>query len=306
MTQRTPRIWAVGSGKGGVGKSICSSSLAISLAAQGRRCVLVDADLGGANQHTLLGITPPRRSLSDLLTGEAGELEDVVSPTPVEGLSLVSGARALLTMANPAYYQKQKILRHLGRLSADEVIVDLGAGAAFNTLDFWVAADRPLLVVIPEPTSVENAYHFMKAAFFRLLRRSATKKEQRETLEAALTREVSRGARSPKALIAAVRAAHPEEGARLEAAARSFRPWIIINQARTEADRSLGHRMRDACRDFFGTEVHFAGALPRDEGVPSAVLQRRPVAIASPDSPYVLAVRSMTGRLVAAREADDA
>ena len=58
-----PRIWAIGGGKGGVGKSVVSSSLAAAMAAAGRRCAVIDADLGGANLHTLLGVSRPRYSL---------------------------------------------------------------------------------------------------------------------------------------------------------------------------------------------------------------------------------------------------
>src|SRR5574342_354126 len=60
-----PRIWAVGGGKGGVGKSVVAASLAAAIAGTGRRCAVIDVDLGGANLHTLLGVSRPRRTLSD-------------------------------------------------------------------------------------------------------------------------------------------------------------------------------------------------------------------------------------------------
>src|SRR5262245_56860617 len=59
-----PRIWAVGGGKGGVGKSVVSANLAAAMAGAGRRCAVIDVDLGGANLHTMLGIARPRYSLS--------------------------------------------------------------------------------------------------------------------------------------------------------------------------------------------------------------------------------------------------
>src|SRR5262245_11555586 len=65
-----PRIWAVGGGKGGVGKSVVAVSLAAAIAGTGRRCAVIDADLGAANLHTLLGISRPVRTLAHLLTGE--------------------------------------------------------------------------------------------------------------------------------------------------------------------------------------------------------------------------------------------
>ena len=90
-----PRIWAVGGGKGGVGKSAVASSLACAIAGTGRRCTLIDADLGGANLHTLLGVPRPRRTLSHFLSGEVQSLADLLVPTSVPNLSLVSGNEAL-------------------------------------------------------------------------------------------------------------------------------------------------------------------------------------------------------------------
>ena len=77
-----------------------------------------------------------------------------MAPTPVDDLWLVSGAKALVDMANPNYGQKGKILRHINALQADHVILDLGAGSAFNVLDFFLVARKGILVVVPEPTSI--------------------------------------------------------------------------------------------------------------------------------------------------------
>ena len=62
-----PVTWAVGGGKGGVGKSVITSSLAIALAERGLRCAAVDADFGAANLHTVLGVPRPERTLSHFI-----------------------------------------------------------------------------------------------------------------------------------------------------------------------------------------------------------------------------------------------
>jgi Mrp family chromosome partitioning ATPase len=76
-----PCIWAVGGGKGGVGKSMVTTSLAVALAGRGQRVVVVDADLGGANVDTVFGISRPPRTLSEFFAGEVPRLADVLSPT---------------------------------------------------------------------------------------------------------------------------------------------------------------------------------------------------------------------------------
>src|SRR5258705_13591767 len=98
---RARRIWAVGGGKGGVGKSVVTSSLAAAMAGLGRRCVVIDADLGAANLHTLLGAARPKVTLSHFLTGEVESLADTMAQTSVPNLWLISGNQALLEMANP-------------------------------------------------------------------------------------------------------------------------------------------------------------------------------------------------------------
>ena len=132
-----PRIWTVGGGKGGVGKSVVAASLAAAIAGTGRRCAAIDADLGGANLHTLLGVSRPRRTLSHLLTGEVGSLAELMVHTSVPNLWLVSGNEALLEMANPKHGQKEMLYRHIRGLDVDDVLLDLGAGSAFNFLDFF-------------------------------------------------------------------------------------------------------------------------------------------------------------------------
>ena len=130
-TPKGPRIWAIGGGKGGVGKSVIAANLAVAVAQSGARVALVDADLGGANLHTLLGISTPQRNLADFVARRVASLDRVMTPTSTENLWLVSGARALLEMANPNFGQKGKILRHICALDVDHVFLDLGAGSAF-------------------------------------------------------------------------------------------------------------------------------------------------------------------------------
>ena len=86
------QIVAVGGGKGGIGKSLITSSLGICLARRGRRVVLVDADLGGANLHTALGLNPPKLSLGDFINRRVSSIEEVIMETGVPNLGLISGA----------------------------------------------------------------------------------------------------------------------------------------------------------------------------------------------------------------------
>src|SRR5512140_2767761 len=167
------RVISIGGGKGGIGKSLISANLGIELARRGKRVVLVDADLGGANLHTTLGVDVPRRTLSDFIERRVSRIDDVVTPTGIANLGLVSGALDHLDAANPRHAQKMRLLRHVQQLDADFAILDLGAGTHSNVLDFFLVSDHGILVLVPEPTAVENAYRFVKAAFWRRMRNVA-------------------------------------------------------------------------------------------------------------------------------------
>jgi flagellar biosynthesis protein FlhG len=282
----TPVVWAVGGGKGGVGKSIVTSSLAIALARRGQRCVLVDADFGGANLHTMLGIRHPRATLSHFLTGEVASLDELRCAGPVANLTLISGSQALLEMANLQHTRKEKLLRHLRQLDVEHVFLDLGAGSAYLVLDLFLAASRGILVVVPEPTSVENAYHFLKAAFFRALRSLLQDSGMRESVTRVLEERTQRRVTSPRQLTLALREVDPAAAQLLEEQAKSFRPMLIVNQARTREHRRIGHDIAIACRDHLGTELEYLGALERDECVRVAVGERHPVVERFPGSPF--------------------
>ena len=293
-----PCVWAVGGGKGGVGKSIVTSSLAVALASRGPRVVLVDADLGGANLDTVFGITRPPRTLSEFLAGEVPRLADVLCPTSVPNLRIVSGSNALLSMANPRHSQKEKFLRHLRTLPVDHVLLDLGAGTNYNVLDFFLAARRRVVVVVPEPTSIENAYHFLKAAFFRSLRAVARNATVQAALSRVLDERIKRRVRSPLDLIAGVMDVDHEAGRLLRDHATEFAPQLIVNQVRSDEQRALADKIVHVCREHMGTRIDKLGTLDHDQHVADAIHQRKPVLQLHPACPFSRGVRSIVDQIL--------
>jgi flagellar biosynthesis protein FlhG len=292
---RAKRILSVGGGKGGIGKSLISSNLGIALARAGKRVVLVDADLGGANLHTTLGLEPPRQTLSDFIDRKVDKIEDVLTPTGVENLSLLSGALDHLEAATPKHAQKMRLLRHIQAMDVDYAILDLGAGTHTNTLDFFLVSDHGVLVLVPEPTAVENAYRFVKAAFWRRMRNVA----QVYGYEA-LLRQVMDGAsfKSPVDLVATVAERDPEAGANLARQLALFRPRLVVNQARTPQDAEIGAAVVAAWRKYFGLEMDYLGAIEHDEEMWRAVRLRRPLLVARPEVPAGRAFQAIAQRLL--------
>jgi flagellar biosynthesis protein FlhG len=221
-------------------------------------------------------------------------------PTPTPNLWLVSGARARLDLANLRHSQKERLLRHLKRFDVDDVLIDLSAGSGFNTLDFFLTADTPVLVLAPEPTSVENAYLFLKAAFFRALRRAAGVSSVRKAIHLVLDEKTRRRVRSPLELIQEVTQIDAEAGAMLCERARAFKPQLIVNQTRTHEHRLLGREIRMACSNYLGTEIGELGSLEHDECVHDAVSHREPVLRRHPGCAFAADLEAIADRMLGA------
>ncbi len=297
--EASPRrdIIAVGGGKGGIGKSLVSANIGVHLALSGKRVVLVDADLGGANLHTCLGMQAPKRTLSDFVERRVTDLSQVVCPTPIERLGLISGALDVLQAANPKYTQKLRLLREVARLNVDCVIIDLGGGTGFNILDFFLIADHGILTVVPEPTSIENAYRFIKAAYYRRLRTIEMSWNLHPYVEEAMNERSATGLKTPADLVAYVEQRDPDAGRRMRQELERFPLKLVVNQTRTAEEQKLGFAVSDACRKYFGIPMQFLGAIPYDDAVWRSVRRRRPVMIDSPESDASRSIRQVARAL---------
>ena len=300
-----PRIWAIGGGKGGVGKSVVTTNLAVAIARSGARVAIVDADLGGANLHTMVGVPSPKRNLSDFIAKRVSNLAEIMTPTPIDNLWLISGAKAVLETANPNYGQKGKILRNIAKLDVDHVFLDLGAGTAFNVLDFFLVARKGVLVVVPEATSVENAYFFIKAAYFRKLKRARPRAQVKDAINQVMSSEARKSVRTPRDLMAQVMMVDAEAGAALMEEASTFSPSVIINRVERSEQARLGIEMGSACRDYFGINLRCLGTLPFDNLVRRSVDERRPAVDIYPQSKFAAAIRSTSKSFMDASARDD-
>jgi flagellar biosynthesis protein FlhG len=287
------RIIAVGGGKGGAGKSLLAANLGIFLSTLGKRVVLLDADLGGANLHTFVGVERPRVTLGDLFEKKVARVEDVVVETGIPGLGLVSGEGDPSWIANPRPAQKFRLLNQVQQLDVDYLVVDLGPGSGINAIDFFLVADVGVLVVVPEPTSVENTYRFLKSAFLRRLKRAGI---EPPTLPA---HAYEGGVPGPLDLYQAAREQDEALGARLLAEMQAFRPRIVVNQVRTRSDLELGPALAAAARRRLGLAIDDLGHLEADDAVWLAVRKRRPLLIEHPESRVAKGVERVTRRLLA-------
>jgi flagellar biosynthesis protein FlhG len=292
-----PYMIAVGGGKGGIGKSLISSNLALHLANSGQRVVLLDADLGGANLHTCLGMRMPTTTLSDFVSRRVDALEAIITPTGFANLSLISGALDVLNAANPKYSEKMRLMSHLACLDTDCIIVDLGAGTGFHTLDFFLLAHHGILATLPEPTSIENVYRFIKAVCYRRLQALQIEFNLTGPVQEALRERQERGLRAPAAILAQVAQINAPVAQRLQSELDRLDLGLVINQARTPEEHLLGRSIGEACRKYLGIKVRYLGAIPYDDAVWQAVRKRRPIMADAPASAAAQHIRHIVQNL---------
>lgn len=164
-------IVAVGGGKGGIGKSFVSSNLGIFLANMGFNTVIVDLDLGAPNLHTALGEPPPNRNFHEYLLGKYSSVAESCCRDKVSKLKIYFWSEWPQRTCDTSIVEQSRLMSALYRLEADFTILDLSAGTHTSTLDFFLICHRHIVTLTPEPTSVENAYRFMKACFYRRIKR---------------------------------------------------------------------------------------------------------------------------------------
>ncbi len=159
--RRGPKILAVTSGKGGVGKTQVAMNLAVALAGRGQSTVLLDADLGLANVDVLLGLEAVS-NLDHVLKGDR-ELADILLDGPA-GLRIVPAATGVSRLAD---LSPGEIAGMLGLLSMlpddlDAMVIDTAPGIGPGVLSFCAAASDVLIVLCDEPTALTDAYALIK------------------------------------------------------------------------------------------------------------------------------------------------
>ncbi len=159
---RAPRFIAIGSGKGGVGKTWLSITLAHALARRGRRVLLFDADFGLSNVDIQLGLLP-RHDLAHVLSG-AVTFPDAVETCVAGGFDVLAGSSGSGALADLASHRLERVLGLLGTHGAayDHVLLDLAAGLEGGVRQTAAWADALIVVATDEPTSMTDAYATMK------------------------------------------------------------------------------------------------------------------------------------------------
>jgi len=160
------RVVAITSGKGGVGKTNVVAGLALALAQQGQRVVVMDADFGLANLDILLGLSP-KYTLEHVLRGEK-VIEEILLEGPM-GIRIIPASSGIQELTRLDTMSELRLVQGLQRVAetADWLLIDTAAGIHDSVLKLLMAAQEVILVATPEPTSLVDAYAMVKVLHLR-------------------------------------------------------------------------------------------------------------------------------------------
>ncbi|MBP3416028.1 MAG: P-loop NTPase [Spirochaetaceae bacterium] len=293
-------ILPVASGKGGVGKSAVSVNLAISLAQKGKKVILCDFDFGGANLHTLLGLKNNQAGMGNFIYRQVASLESLLQETGIENLQFIAGDCLFPGTANMDFFMKKKIMKDLAQLPVDYIILDLGGGSSYNTLDFFLLTYNPLLVTTPEITSIMNAYSFLKGAVFRFFTHQFPNKSPERACIQDFIKSVATGTESSfMSLMETLCQQFPETGLPACQELAKLNPQVVLNMGATTQDLEMGRRLRSLVNSKLTIRMDFIGFIPTSAIVPMAVARRAPAIVLEPAGTFATSVRKAADRVLA-------
>ncbi|PLX68616.1 MAG: MinD/ParA family protein [Denitrovibrio sp.] len=266
-------ILAVASGKGGVGKSFFSSNISMSLKFAGNDVLLVDADLGGANTHDFIGLKVPGLGLYEFLKDKV-DINNVITKSPA-GIDFIGGSSDVLGMAHITNFEKLKVLNKLKKLDYKYVFLDLGAGTSFNTVDFFNFADKKIMLMNAEPTSLENSYGFLKVALYRKIELHLRKFREMS--------DICKKLHSKSMQFPNISSIYTEIGVvntkileEVQEIVDSYKVGIVLNVIRTRKELNVFYGFESVTKKYLGIDIEKLGFMPYDISVSESIKLMKP------------------------------
>ncbi len=300
--KHAPIIIPIASGKGGVGKTIIAINLSYALAQLGKKVVLIDVDFGGANIHTCLGYENAPDGVGNFLNTKNANLTDYFLTTDLKNLKFISGDAEMVGIANVTINQKKKLLKQISELETDYVVLDLGAGSAYNTIDLFMISSFGIIIAMPEITSILNSYAFLKNAIFRLLHLGLKKHKEVNNI---FNKHLIRGGESAwkvSELLDRISDVDPEIHAEAVNLLDSFNPKIVINMALKPKDLAMGEKLRKISNNYLEIDMEYLGFLYRDKIIEKSVAKRKPLATLEPNGQTFQTIIRMAYKIINAKK----
>jgi flagellar biosynthesis protein FlhG len=206
-------------------------------------------------------------------------------------LRLIPGTGETLITANLQHAKKKRLIRNLQKLDADIILVDVGAGTSYHTLDFFLLADYFLAVATPDPTSVLDLYRFIKLA---AIRKVLTAFLARDPIAEVL---LSKDFHSVTEVLEAVGRTSDSGVELAQQALQGFQPALILNRMTPKSRINTLH-LRHLLKQYVGADLSVLGNIPEDPHVQQSILKYLPVVELSPKAPAAIVFDQITENLL--------
>lgn len=298
-----PTIIPIASGKGGVGKSIFAANLAIALAQTGHSTVVADLDLGGSNLYTCLGMPNKYPGIGDYLRSGTIEFSNLIVQTPIPNLKFVPGDGRTPFMANISYEQRLRLIQEIKKISAKYIILDLGAGTMFNTLNFYGLAYRGMMITTFETPSIMNFIMFLRNFMFRVVSNGV--RHNRKILDmliAAFQQPATVSSREPLTvpnLLKKIGEIDPNVAAHIQKICSYYRPRIIFNMGDHPDELNILKKLDHTLISGLSVTADWFGFIFFDDAVRRSAKRKEILIIKYPESIAAENIKRIAARVTA-------
>ena len=293
------QIIPIASGKGGVGKSLLSANLAISLGKAGKKVLLVDLDLGASNLHLVIGQQAPKKGIGTFLTG-AQDFDSIITDTDYENVQFIAGDSEIPGMSSIKTSQKNLLIKRLAKCdNVDYLILDLGAGTHLSILDFFLMSPQGIIVTAPTVTATLNGYLFLKNAMFRMMHNTFKKGTKGYDYMKKLRSDSASLQRLyvPR-LLEELQKVDPENAALFIERKNEFHPRLVMNCIDNPVDAEKAQKIRRSCAQYLGLDLEHLGVIYRDSLQDRALASRLPITVYKPQAVISQAIFRIADRIL--------
>jgi len=278
------KIISVAGGKGGTGKSFITANLSMALAIMGEKVVAVDGDLGGSNLHNFLNVKRPKTSLTNFFLKENLNLNELTVETPIENLSLLACGSTIFGVSNLHYAKKMQLMRKIRQLDADYILIDLGGGTSFNTLDFFNLSAEGLIVMNPEPNSRQDSVVFLKSVIYRkILNTVKSNKEVYKKIKEDIKND-PRKAFNINTILLWIISNSADMSEILQKVLIDYKPKLILNKLNKSSREDEAIKMIELIKKYLQIDLEYYGSIKYDQNVEKSVINMEPFLYSYPNS----------------------
>lgn len=262
------KIIPFASGKGGTGKTVIAVNIAILVAQQGRKVLLVDMDLGGSNAHTYLHIKNQYYGIANYIHNDQLSCQDIIQETEYQNLHFIAGDVLSPGVSNINSEQLAEVLNEISALPYDYIILDTASGSRAMSLNSFHIVNSGVLVVNPNLAAVLNAYNFFKSAVFSMMLSYTVRENRTEVVEYIRT---LMGERTPNStpkiseILLEIDRIDSHTSAELKEQIYCMKPFIILNGAHSPHDLESARNLQNLIYKNMDIELECLGVVFADD-----------------------------------------